>query len=415
MEVTRVLGEYRGKTKGPLIVFVAGIHGNELSGIHALNQVFSLLESSKPEINGRVVGLAGNVKAIREEKRYLDEDMNRIWLSEGISKQISECIERDELIETISQIRGPEDEEVTFIDLHATSAPTTPFLMISDTLRNRELAHKIGVPIILGLLEQLHGMLIDVTSLSGIPTLLFQAGREGDPGTVEYHKALIWKVLSHKCKLEPSEIPEAEELVKSLDKFKPRGLHEEFYEINYLYSYKTGVDFTMNPGYENFQHISAGEELAVCKGRKIKAPRSGLIFMPTYQEQSNEGFYIINPIAPFWIRLSAKLRKIKYHNKLHWLVGVKKVAENPLTYRVDQQITFLWALQIFHLLGYTVIRRDGHFLFMTRRGNEISPPLQSEALEYFTKRLYMREEIRAIVSDWRIPFSGKKKMEKVIS
>jgi len=278
--------------------------------------------------------------------------------------------------------------------------------MISDTLRNRDLARMVGVPIILGLLEHLHGMLIDVTSLSGIPTILFQAGKEGDPGTIDHHKGLIWKILKHKCALDTSFNQGIEELIDKVSSFKPNSDNEEFYEIRDLFSFSSGADFKMNPGYVNFQHVKAKEILATFKGKNVKTDQSGLVFMPTYQEQANEGFYIVKSIAPIWIKLSANLRKIKHHNKLHWLVGVKKVAKNPLTYRVDQQITFIWALQVFHLLGYTIIRKDGYYLFMAQREDEITPPSQNVALNYFIERSYLRKEIMEMVNEWRIPFSG---------
>ena len=414
MNISRIIGEYVGAEKGPLMVFIAGIHGNELSGIQALQQIFKSLEYFKPSMNGRVVCLAANIEAIREEKRFIDQDMNRIWLSDEQDKKVNEFTERDELINTISQIRNPEDEDVYFFDLHSTSAETTPFVMISDTLRNRHMAMHIGVPVVLGLLEHLHGMLIDATSLSGIPTILFQGGKEGDPETIEHHIALVWKVLKLKSQLDTSEISGSSEIIEKLTPSNSGKLNSAFYEISDLYSFPTGDEFAMNGGFHNFQKVTKGEELAVCNGDKIRAPCKGLIFMPTYQKQGNEGFYVVNPIPQFWINQSAKLRKVNIHNRLHWMAGVKKVAENPLTYRLDEQVTFIWALQIFHLLGYTVIRKDSCYLYVAQRENEIDTPSQEVALEYFTERSYMREEIKAIVSDWRIPFSGTKLQQKVL-
>ena len=224
---------------------------------------------------------------------------------------------------------------------------------------------------------------------------------------MDHHIGLVWKALKLKSHLDISELSGSKDYLEKLADSKSEKLLNAFYEITYLHSFQTVEDFTMNTGFRNFQQIGKGDELAVCNGEKIKAPQKGLIFMPKYQKQGNEGFYIVNPIPQFWINQSAKLRKVNVHNRLHWMAGVKKVAENPLTYRVDEQVTFIWALQIFHLLGYTVIRRDGCYLFMAQRENEIAPPSQEDALKYFTERSYMREEIKAIVSDWRIPFTGK--------
>jgi len=411
MQIKRIIGKYRGQNKGPLLVFIGGIHGNELSAIRALKEVFNLLEQYRPEISGCIIGLAGNVKAIELEKRYLDMDMNRVWLSEEIDEKVSEMREREELIKTISEIHDDE-EEVYFFDLHSTSSSTTPFVIISDTLRNRELVKMVGVPVILGFLEQLHGMLIDVSSLSGIPTLLFQGGGEKDEETVNNHLGLIWKVLKLKCQLDSGAIPGVDNLIEKFNAFTIPNPDEAFSEISYMYKIPENAHFTMNSGYLNFQPIKKNEVLAVRDGKEVKAPKSGRIFTPLYQEHGKEGFFIIKHIAPVWIRFSRKLRQIRHHDKLHWLVGVKKVAKSPLTYRVDTQVTFLWAIDVFHLFGYIKIRSDGPFLFMSQREDEINPPSSDEALSYFTERRYLRNEIKEIESEWTIPFSGVKSITR---
>ena len=49
----------------------------------------------------------------------------------------------------------------------------------------------------------------------------------------------------------------------------------------------------MNPGYSNFQMVKKGDLLAEDKNGEIRAPNSGILLMPLYQKQGQEGFYII--------------------------------------------------------------------------------------------------------------------------
>ena len=193
--------------------------------------------------------------------------------------------------------------------------------------------------------------------------------------------------------------------------YKMKNSDQKFLEITYLFKIPEGTSYHMNSGYRNFQSIRRREELAICNGKKIKAPSKGQIFMPLYQSQGHEGFYIVKPIAPFWINLSRRVRRIKVHDKLDWLVGVKKVEKSPLTYRVDTQITFIWAIDVFHLLGYTNIRKDGPFLFMTQIEDEVNPPSPEKAIKYFASRSYLRNEIKEIESEWTIPLSTKKQIQ----
>lgn len=405
MLTSRIIGQYKGHADGPMLIFTAGIHGNETSGVQALKEVFDTLETSKPAINGSIIGIAGNLKALEKEVRYIQKDLNRIWLTEEGDPEISEFQEREEMTKIMNEVFSSQEKDICFVDLHSSSSVSPPFIMLSDTLRNRELGRMAGVPMILGLIERLHGMLIEATSRSGFPTLLFQGGRNGEEDTVIHHKGLVWKLLNIKCSLNTSMLTECDSAINKLNRFAPEDKEHEFFEITYSHKIKAGVEFTMSPGYDNFQNINKNEVVAIEDGEAVKLPHGGQIFLPLYQDQGAEGFYIVKPIASFWIRFSRKFRLFRYHHKLHWLAGVKKINSDPLIFRIDLHVTFVWAEEIFHLLGYLNVRQDGRFLYMTRREDERIPPTVEEAIKQFTTKSYLRSELKKIKSDWRIPFS----------
>jgi hypothetical protein len=407
MNVNRIIGQYHGHNDGPMLLFTAGIHGNELAGVKALKEVFEVLEKEKPSINGSIIGLAGNVKAIEQEVRFIDEDLNRVWLTEETDVQVSEHLEREELSKTMSEIMEAHKGEKYVFDLHATSSESTPFIMMSDTLRNRELSQFVGVPIVLGLLEHLMGMFIDVTSRCGFPTILFQGGGIDSEDTITHHLGLIWKTLKFQCGLDTSKIVSSDDAIKKLDAYAVTNKDEHYFEIIYSHKIKKNTEFEMNAGHLNFETIKKKEVLAHSSGKPIKATHSGQIFMPLYQKRGGEGFYIISPIAVFWINFSRKFRLFKYHDKLDWLLGVKKISNDPLTFRIDEQITFAWGVEIFHLLGYIKVRQEGPFLYMTRRENARNPATGEEAVEIFANRSYLRADLKNIKSDWKVPFSQK--------
>ena len=49
----------------------------------------------------------------------------------------------------------------------------------------------------------------------------------------------------------------------------------------------------MLPGFINFQPIEVGTPLATENGQVITSPYAGNIFMPLYQNQGADGFFII--------------------------------------------------------------------------------------------------------------------------
>jgi len=402
MQVERVIGRYDGETAGPLVIFIAGIHGNETAGVEALQQVFEILEAKKPSIHGSIVGLAGNIEALEKEVRYIDTDLNRVWLDEDSDSQVHEYKERDELSESLTNMLSAQEGKVFFFDLHSTSSESSPYIMMSDTLRNRELGRVVGLPIMLGLLEHLSGMLIDVTSRSGFPTLLFQGGGNKNPDTLIHHIGFIWKVLKAKCELEVSAVPEFKTPMSRLNGFAPLNADHEFTEIAYTHKLLKDEHFEMNPGYMNFQPVAKNEVVASSDRGKVKVPFMGRIFMPRYQKLGTEGFYMVKRIKAFWIRFSRRFRLFKHHDKLHWMLGVYKISDDPLTFKIDQQLTFLWALEVFHLLGYIKVRQDGPILFMTRREDEIQPPTTKEAIDQFSSKKYLRSELKNIKSQFKV-------------
>ena len=47
LKTERIIGQISGKEKGPTVVLFGGIHGNEPSGVEALEQVFRQLKVSE--------------------------------------------------------------------------------------------------------------------------------------------------------------------------------------------------------------------------------------------------------------------------------------------------------------------------------------------------------------------------------
>ena len=70
----------RGRTPGPTVCLVAGIHGDELNGIEIVRQVF---ETLTPELlSGTLIGLpVASVQSFRRSSRYLPDrrDLNRYF------------------------------------------------------------------------------------------------------------------------------------------------------------------------------------------------------------------------------------------------------------------------------------------------------------------------------------------------
>ncbi len=56
----RALGFVRGQRPGATLICIAGIHGNEPAGVHAVRRVFGSVQDRASEMTGDFVALAGN-------------------------------------------------------------------------------------------------------------------------------------------------------------------------------------------------------------------------------------------------------------------------------------------------------------------------------------------------------------------
>ncbi|MEQ8576472.1 MAG: succinylglutamate desuccinylase/aspartoacylase family protein, partial [Fulvivirga sp.] len=60
IEISRIIGQINGGLPGPTIIFTAGIHGNEPSGIFALKRVLEELGPKQKIIRGNIFAISGN-------------------------------------------------------------------------------------------------------------------------------------------------------------------------------------------------------------------------------------------------------------------------------------------------------------------------------------------------------------------
>ena len=374
LHVQRVLGRVRGAEAGPTLVLVAGLHGNEPAGVEGLRRVFAALAAGAG-LRGEAVGLAGNLAALVDRKRYLREDLNRMWrrdrlelvrsaAEEGIALEAEEAelaALDAALSRVIAEARGP----VVVLDLHTTSAGGPSFGVLEDTLANRDLAFELPAPMVLGLEEEIAGIMTHHLAERGYVTLGFEAGQHDDPASSDRAEAAAWIALEA-----AGVLPEGRaEVARSRRRLaaESRGL-PPVAEVRHRHAIAPGDDFEMAPGFRNFERVEAGQTLAWDRHGPVTAPETGLLLMPLYQRQGDDGFFVVRRVRPVWLGLSRVLRRLHLERLLSVLPGVRRHPELSGSFLVDRRVARWAALELFHLLGF---RRRGpageRYLVMTRR------------------------------------------------
>lgn len=294
---TRIIGTYSSNKKGPLLFVTGGVHGNEPSGVIALKKVFEELEKTKPEIVGTVIGVVGNKTALNGDKRYIDEDLNRTWTIENVEsgkKDTREKMEMFEIIDVLEQFPEKDFTRRYFLDCHTTSAATVPFISVQEVNDNDSWAHKFPTYIIRGFSDIVSGCIDHYLSRTGLTGFVFEAGQHTDPRSVENHEGLIWLAIKEACSLNLEEISCYPECV---DKFVEKNAPDQkTFEIIHRHGLENADVFKMEPGFENFQKIKKGQLLAFLNGKEVRSEWDAHIFMPLYQSQGNDGFFVVKQV-----------------------------------------------------------------------------------------------------------------------
>ncbi len=376
-EGRHLIAAFSGNSSGPTLIVVGSLHGNEPAGATALERMSTDLAHLEHLMNGRVYFLAGNIRAIEKGVRFIDSDLNRLWTSEAMSnfadKEISEDLDREELLQEIDGILITAMDEVFVLDLHSTSAEGMHFATVGDTLRNREFAQKFPVTILLGIEEQLEGTMLEYLNNAGAVTLGFEGGQHYTEKTIGNHQAMVWLAMVNAGILPAAHVPDLEGCKHRLG----GGMHDStIFEVRYRHAITADDQFEMDPGFNNFDPITRGDTLGKDRSGPVEATESGVILMPLYQKLGEDGFFIGRQISPFWLWLSGVLRKVGIQRMIHLLPGVSRVPGDPSTLYVNTAVAQLFPLQIFHLLGFRRRRWDGNKLVVSRRKHDTSGPFK---------------------------------------
>lgn len=296
----RIIGSVEGELPGPTVVVLAGMHGNESAGVDAISNVIRTLQDIETPIKGELLALRANIRALERGRRYIDEDMNRIWFPAILDKirttpekelQSSERIEVKRLLSVLDDIHSAPEDPVILADVHTFSAEGWMFTITSSDPRQRELLSHLHVPMVFGIEESLRGTALGYYQERGFVSFGLEGGQHHHQMTEYNTTASLMLLLKAVGCIEEQYVEDIKEYEKHL-RSHTRYLPVET-ELVYQHIIEPGDEFKMRPGYKNFQAIKKGEWLASDQNGRIHARCDGYILMPLYQSQGNDGFFII--------------------------------------------------------------------------------------------------------------------------
>jgi succinylglutamate desuccinylase len=377
----RIIGAYDKNIPGPLFICIGGIHGNEPAGVKALQRVFAKLIANQPRIRGKFIAFRGNLSGLAQKQRYIDKDLNRMWLPERMAALENgemmeplnnEEAEQIELFQVLQNMINEAQHQVYVLDLHTTSSASKPFAIFGDTLRNRKFAKKLHAPLILGLEEAIAGTLIEHLTNLGYMAIAFEAGQHDAENSVDIHEAAVWLALATTGMINRKNIANYQQFVERLA--RETNKLPQVLEVCYRHAIHEEDEFRMAPGFVNFQPVRQGQLLAHDKNDWIWAPKKYHVFMPLYQGLGDDGFFLARPVWPVWLTVSKWLRRIKLDTLMHYLPGVEKQPGTEHAFRINTRIARWLVMEIFHLLGYRRERKENGVLVVSKRKYDFIAP-----------------------------------------
>ncbi len=312
--IQRVIGSYQGEEKGPLLICFGGMHGNELAGVKALESMFGMLErepTTNPDFKfkGRLVGLRGNLAAIKAGKRFIDKDLNRQWTPENVARILGATSDemldsedkeiRENLAIIHQEIKDYQPQKVIVLDLHTTTAFGGIFSIPTDDERSLTIAIELHAPVIRGMLKGIRGTSLHYfnTKNLGVDTVAvcFESGQHYEDLSVKRAIAALTNCMRTIGCVRAEDVENRHDKIlieysKSLPKVS---------ELFYCHGVKPSDGFVMKPNYSNFQRVVEGELLATDKNGEILAPKDCLVVMPLYQKQGDDGFFLVESVEGF--------------------------------------------------------------------------------------------------------------------
>ena len=191
-----------GRERGPHVMLVALMHGNELGGAITLDRM--LARGLQPRRGRLTVGFANPAAYARFDpvqptaSRFIDEDLNRVWdpaVLDGPRTSIE--------LQRARAIRPLVDTADVVLDLHSMLWPSDPLTLSGSSIRGRRFACALGTPglVVADRGHQTGPRLIDYPRFSADGSNavagLVEAGQHWQAQTVAVMEAAVDALLRH--------------------------------------------------------------------------------------------------------------------------------------------------------------------------------------------------------------------------
>lgn len=266
----------------PHLVLSILIHGDEVGPVPAALDFMEQLQPRESAFKGRVTLVLGNRRAALLNRRFTEQDLNRVFLAEA-----PDSFEKNRAAELMPVVRDAD----LMLDFHQTIQPSVQSFYIFAFDRPTYLwARALGGAEVL--VTRKRGGVFAAGWLSmdeyclqrGIPAATLELGQKGF-SDMSYQKAHATMTRAWKLITEMRDVRDLTELERiaageaQLNLFKQAGTQR--FE---------NPEYRLREGIKNFQPVKGGEVLGTgAAGVELRAPGDGYLLFPKYPERDDSG------------------------------------------------------------------------------------------------------------------------------
>jgi succinylglutamate desuccinylase len=256
---------------GPDVVLFSGLHGDEVSGIHAVEKLFfDMFTGARTLQQGSLTLVRANEQAITAERRYVQHNLNRLFKDEygpDIDRASYEFSRAQEL-KTILQNCD------YFLDLHSAPTAQAPFIVVEQA--NVALFSKLGIPKLMTGWSRFSSGAIggdaeNYANAHGAMSATLESGSHFDKRSNDVAYRAILSFLSVLRMIVETDVPASSPL--------------EVVDV-YAVVTKDFDDFRYARQAENFQFIRKGEAFAFQGGRPMTVREDTYVLIPMKPEET---------------------------------------------------------------------------------------------------------------------------------
>jgi len=259
--------ELKGTLPGKTIVLLAGVHGNEICGVKAFDNLIPSLEIE----SGRVLFIYANLKAIEENKRFVEKNLNRCFLTEQ-PKDIKDSLEGRTAREIIPLL----NESDVVLDIHASNTQDSiPFVICDE--KDLDIASILPTEIATynwGPFEP--GSTDDYVNFLGKPGICIECGFAKDPSTINKAEEAILTFLR---------------FFGAIKGEKPAPRKQKRYKIVSLYKNKD-VPFSRTKPFSDFELLKERTLIGIDGIKEVYAEKGQIILFVRDRTGLNEECFL---------------------------------------------------------------------------------------------------------------------------